>query len=122
MEPTERSPGAAHGELPGTLREAKEAMSRKQILRALRWPEMPEVALPANAGPWTTYENRVAQFTKAVTTAGGRCVEVAPFFRHDNLKREVQQEVAKLAFEPKDITITDRIDDLVSLLEQVWNQ
>ena len=52
-------------------------MSRKKVLRALRWPDTADVPLPPTDGPWTTYADRTTQFTKALTNAGGRCVEIA---------------------------------------------
>ena len=49
-------------------------------------------------------------------------VQVALLLSDDDLEGEVEQEVAELGFERVDVTITDRIDDFVGLLEKVRYQ
>lgn len=51
--------------------------SKRQILDAIRHARLSEKARPDLNQAWTTYADRLAQFTAALESVGGRCVKVA---------------------------------------------
>jgi L-lactate dehydrogenase complex protein LldG len=64
------------------------ASSKAEILRALRNTTLESVALPNLDQPWTTFEDRLGQFSTVLQGVGGRAVRAADMAQ---VNRELEQ-------------------------------